>query len=198
MKKLLCVILISAAVSAVSRAEAQEQEGAPENRGFVSLLAGPIIITSEGGGTHLAYGARLGFILGRSNLAEGSLGLAISRFADKDTVEGLDFDTSVTFIAAEYVARYAFGTGLYFGARAGLGIGSIEISADGDSIDAADTSFTYAPVLGYEVKFSDQVNLVFDAAWINMGSGTYNFEGVKVDHDGGAGVTLKAGVAFNF
>lgn len=197
MNKILLALATIAAVNA--HADEAAKEATHPSKGFVAGLAGSAFITSTGGGSHFIYGARAGFSLGHSDSGgTGSLGVAVNTLTDSETVSGVKVDSRITFIGAEYVAREAFGTGLYFGGRAGIGINSATVTAGTTTRSLSDTVFAFAPAIGYEVRLSDKAMLMLDTSWINVSGGSFTVGTTTAEYDRTAAVAIQAGIGINF
>ncbi len=73
--------------------------------------------------------------------------------------------------------RRVAGTGLYFGARAGLGVVNLSLSGALSGAGSA-SSLAYAPVVGYEIALDPSVSVGVDASLINFAGGTIAVPGV--------------------
>lgn len=145
---------------------------------FLGGFVGPALVTSTGGGSYLTYGGRLGIGLGRSHSAIGSLGAYVGTFQTAQTVSAVTETGQIIPIFLEFVARRAFGSGLYFGARGGVVIESISAQSASTSVSGSGVSFGFAPVLGYEIELASAVSLGVDLSWLTKMSGSLTLPGI--------------------
>lgn len=167
-------------------------------KGFIAGMAGPALVTTPGGGNDFIYGGRIGYTLGQSKDGAGSLGVSVNTVTESETVSGITVDARITVIMAEYVARQAFGTGLYFGGRMGFSMNRANISANGNSLSTSDTVFAYAPVVGFEAPLAGSARLMLDASWVNTNGGTFKLAGTSIPYQRTAFVALQAGILIDF
>lgn len=190
------VLLLALASTSVAFAD---EAATPEKLSIFAFGIGPAIDTKGGDGSHLSYGGRVGLGIGASDSAIGSLGLAVSTMSSSASAPGVTVDGTSTFLGAEYVARKAWGTGLYFGARAGIGLYSADISANGQRLTGSGNVFAFAPVLGFEAPIArSQAILVFDASWLNFTKGNIAVSGTSIPIDSGQALQLHAGLGISF
>ncbi|HTL13085.1 MAG TPA: hypothetical protein VL588_11380 [Bdellovibrionota bacterium] len=171
---------------------AEGLKNAPEQRsetGFVAAIGGPALITSKGGGSPVNFGARADLRLGNDSMAEGLIGIAVNTMTKSTSITS----GTITTITAEYLARKAWGTGLYLGARAGLGLNSVTAAGQG----ASDTVFAFAPVIGWELPVGTPV-LLIEASWETSEGGTFTFGGTPIAYDATQAVLLRAGIGIEF
>lgn len=188
----LALLLVSTA------AFAEEPQPASPEKGFSAVMAGPSFATIAGGGTYFSYGVRVGFTVLPHPSALGTLGLAFTTMSKTATVGTLSSTGRITFLGAEYVARNAWGTGLYFGARAGLGLNGISVTGGTTTLSGSDTVFAFAPVAGFEARLSEKAFLLIDAEWLNVGGGTFALGGSSLPYVSTSFVGLHAGFGFSF
>ncbi len=170
----------------------------PAERGVIAVLVGPSFILTGNGGSHFTYGGRASFVVGQDSRSKGSLGVAINTMSNTATAGPATVEAHITFIALEYVAREAWGSGLYFGARAGAGLNNGTLRIGSTAIGLSDTVFAFAPVVGWEARLSKTALLMVDTAWNNIGGGTFMIGSTPVAYDRTAAFTLSAGLGFSF
>lgn len=191
-------LLVSLLILVTVHAYADEVDQPAAGKGFVAALAGPGMVTSGGDGTHLIYGGRVGFTVYPDPRGNGTLGLVIATSTDSETVSGVKVDGRTTFLGAEYVARHAFGSGLYFGGRFGMAINNSNLSNGVNSLSATDTVFAAAPVIGYEVALTSGASIMLDLAWLGIYGGTFDYGIDSVEYDGMRLLTIQTGISIEF
>jgi hypothetical protein len=182
----------------VMPALALAEDPASTGHGFAAALAGPAFVTSASGGTHFTYGGRVGYRIGKSDQGEGMIGLAASTMTSSATASGVTSDARITFLGVEYVARQTFGTGLYFGGRAGVAFNAATFSSATSLTSVSDTVFAFAPVLGYEIRLTDRAHIVLDGSWLNIGGGTFQTKGSAVPYQSTSSLNVTAGLGLEF
>lgn len=199
MTKALIALVTLASVNALADEPAPQAAPAPEKKGIFAATAGPAVTTKGGEGSNFSFGGRLGFLVGRDGSSDASVGVAVATMSESATISGVTADATTTFVALEYVGRNAWDTGLYMGARVGLGLYSADVSAGTNRLSLSDNVFAFAPVVGFESPLGQgQARLVIDASWVNLSGGTVSAAGVSADYGSAAALLLHAGLGFNF
>lgn len=178
-----------------------QSDPAPTGKGFVAALAGPVIVTtpaSSSGDFHLSFGLRAGLPLYRDSIGEGTLGVAFQTLSDSARVSGVEADGQTSFLAVEFFSRRAWDSGLYFGARAGLGFSSIELSSGSTKLRGSATAFAFAPVIGYEIPVARSVSAMIDASWVGILERDMTIGSTTTTLLYSSGVFIQAGVSVDF
>lgn len=195
--KLLYVLAIGMVLSTSVLAD---DEPLPERKAFVAAQGGLGVVTSTGGGTMFIYGARAGYgLLGNSHVGLLSAGLFGMGFSNSSTVGTVTASGTFYMVGPELLARKAFGTGLYFGARAGLSASTTTISVGSVSFSGSMLSYVVGPVAGYEIPIMDRAAIILDASWFSVGGGTANFPGLgSFNLSSSSAATFQTGISFSF
>lgn len=169
------------------------------SRNYVGALLGPYIGTHNSSGTEFAWGAHIGTAIVDEGWTLPSVGLAVLTSSNSSTVSGINVDGSSTLLMAELLDRQVASTGLYFGARFGLTLASVDLSAGSTSVSASGTTFAFSPVIGYEVPLAPRLALTLDASWITFLSYSVTFpSGTSIDIPSSQGVGLLGGLTYRW
>lgn len=199
LKNTLAPLLFALLIPAASHAEEKEPAQPQNLKGYASALMGDAVVTSGGGSSAFTYSGRAGTSIYQDHSGMLSLGVFASSWSNSETLSGTTVDGRLTSIMGELVTREAFGTGIYFGARAGLALTSATVTASGTSASASGTSFAFAPVAGYEFALSKQLRLAADLSWLNRTGLTMAFpNGSSVKLDSAAAMLFQAGLGYRF
>ncbi len=183
----LCVLLFSV----------NAQAGGP--RSYISALAGPAFGVLTVTGSHLSLGGRIGTGIGPETWAAPSIGIMVETLADSARVSGVTVDGRSTTVLGELLCRRVGGSGLYFGARAGVDISTLTVSSASSIVPGNGTAFTYGPVMGYEFALGSAVSFDVDLTWVSVASHTVTFTtGSAVDIDYSQYITSLAGLSLHF
>lgn len=202
MKTTLALALLSSAIlmTAASHADEKESKADPQDlKSYASALVGDAVVTTGGGSSAFTYSGRAGTSIYQDHSGMLSLGVFASSWSNSETLSGTTVDGRLTSIMGELVTREAFGTGIYFGARAGLALTNATVTASGTSVSASGTSFAFAPVAGYEFALSKQMTLTADISWLNRTGLSMTFpNGATVNFNSAAAVLFQAGLGYRF
>jgi opacity protein-like surface antigen len=199
---LIALSLMSLQFAAFSKAYGQEAESKEQHQSpgsYVNALLGPAIVTSGGDGTEFVFGGRVGTGIYRDRSGILSLGINVETLSRSQTLSGIKTDARWTVILAEIISRKAWGTGLYLGARLGLGIVNVNIRSrsNGLNLTASNSNFAWGPVVGYEFPLGSHFGLNIDFSWNTMSGGDLNFPRIgKLPYDSMSAVLIQGGVSY--
>lgn len=145
--------------------------------GYYGGLLGYSVFTSSAGGTPL-YGARAGYGVLRTQTGVFSLGLAMNALFQTAVNGTVTSRETMIQLSAETITREAWGTGLYLGARWGMGINSSTLDNGTNTFAGSATRFLVGPVMGYEIPVMDGASIALDVSWITAGGGTITYPGL--------------------
>lgn len=178
-------------------------EAPPNSKKEYDHFAGFLMGSGRGTGSTDAkgiflYGARAGYGFFRDKGGVLSVGPVVQLQKDTSTLGSVAVSTRSVFSALEVLYREAFGTGAYFGARAGFAYLKIEATTATASIQSDNTTFAVGPVAGYEFPISDRVSLGLDLSWISIQGGSFPLGNLNVPYGNINIFTYQAGLNFRF
>lgn len=181
---------------------ANSENHPPEiSKNYAGALLGSAISTTSGSSNNnvLIYSGRVGTSLIADPSGSLSIGLLVAHDSISQMVGTINVSTNSTPILAEILDRNAFGTGLYYGIRLGIGLENASVSQGGASYSASTVAFEFGPVAGYEIPIVSHLNLDLDASWLNSPGTTFDFAGIaSVPVGWSSALALQAGLTFHW
>lgn len=189
---LIVILMAGSSYAFADEAAASADASTPQKESYVSALVGAAVSTSAGGGNIFIWSGRIGTTLIAKPQGLLSLGLAIAGDSSGSNVGTVTISTSSTLILAELISRHLFETGLYFGARFGIGLENATVTAGSlGSFNASATTFPVGPAAGYEFAVAPAFAIDLDISWLASSGVTLVFPGL-------ASIPLPASSAFTF
>jgi fructose-specific component phosphotransferase system IIB-like protein len=160
---------------------------------YANLLGGIMVGLSESG-SNFTVGGRLGHDVYAQRGGSIALGLVAGYMHDEADVNTLHAEQHVSILQGEILARKAFGTGLYFGLRAGVAFVYAEVSQGASYLEGYGTTFVWGPAVGYEGSLGDRVKANLDLSLLNASEGSIDAGRARVKIRSSTGLLIQAGI----
>lgn len=144
-------------------------------KNYLIGFAGPAIFTG-GKGSRFTYGGRFGGAPKDADLVGmRSLGFYASTLTESALYGTVSDFQRATMLALELLNQHTFGSDIYFGARAGVALVSVDVTVPNIVDSGTAASFIWGPVLGYEFTLMKNFAIDLDASYLMKSSSTVNF-----------------------
>jgi hypothetical protein len=169
---------------------------AQERFNYVGAGSGWAVVTSGDGGNSFTYSVRVGTELMKDESGIFTLGAWVGSLSNENTYSGTTASERITGFLGEILSQQAFDSGLYFGARAGFGLVSADITGGSTDLTATDNGFLWGAVVGYEIPVNEKLGVWFDMSYLTLTSGELDFAGIgTVEYDSAQAIALQVGVS---
>jgi hypothetical protein len=157
-------------------------------------------LSGEEKDSFFAYSGRFGGDVYAAKDGTIALGLLFGKKATETVGIGTaTMKGSTTLVMAEVLGRKLWGTGLYMGARLGLGFYYLELKSPTYPADDTATSFAFGPVVGYEIPLSEKFKPNLELSFVHLGGGTLSAPGIgDLPYDSTSALLLQGGFMFEF
>ncbi|MGZ3695854.1 MAG: hypothetical protein ACXWQO_17315, partial [Bdellovibrionota bacterium] len=162
------------------------------------LLGDGIGTTAGQSDNFFVWGARAGIDLSDSKSGTFSLGLNFETKNESLRVGSVSAEANMYLYEAEILSRRILGSVIYAGARAGIGVLSVDIKSPNLNVEGTGVSSVFGPVLGAEVPISKNVNFNLDFYWAHASKGNLDVGSTKYPYLKSSAILLQGGFVFDW